>query len=114
MEIEFYSVLFRVSSISATRKFYTDMGFTILEQKGALRIIFGNVRLAFVEVENIGPNASNNSFFFEVEDVDELYEKCRGEYFENINPPENKPWGKRELALTDPDGNKIVFFVKTT
>ena len=46
-----------------------------------------------------------------VDDVDAVYATCVREGLEVTSPPEDKPWGVREMHLRHPDGH--VFRVST-
>ena len=51
------------------------------------------------------------TFRIGVRGIDELYERCRAEEIVHPNAPlEEKPWGFREFAVTDHDGNLLTFF----
>ena len=46
-----------------------------------------------------------------VRGIDQLYEQCQAEEIVHPNAPlEEKPWGFREFAVTDHDGNLVTFF----
>jgi predicted enzyme related to lactoylglutathione lyase len=49
---------------------------------------------------------------FEVEDVDEEYERLSKMGVEWIKPPTTQPWGSRSVWFLDPDGNAIDFFCR--
>jgi uncharacterized glyoxalase superfamily protein PhnB len=50
-------------------------------------------------------------FRIRVEGIDELYDLCRSEGIVHPRAPlEEKPWGAREFAITDLDGNLLTFF----
>jgi catechol 2,3-dioxygenase-like lactoylglutathione lyase family enzyme len=46
---------------------------------------------------------------FEVDDVDEVYERFQRENFPTESQPENKPWGERAFHCKDPDGSFLEF-----
>ncbi len=59
----------------------------------------------------IAPEDSMFMYRVGVRGIDELYEHCRGERIVHPNAPlELKPWGSREFAVTDGDGNLLTFF----
>jgi uncharacterized glyoxalase superfamily protein PhnB len=59
----------------------------------------------------IPPDKSDTMFRIRVEGIDELYERCRVEQIVHPNAPlEEKPWGAREFAVVDGDGNLLTFF----
>jgi hypothetical protein len=46
--------------------------------------------------------------------LDELYEQCKAERIVHPNAPlEHKPWGVREFAAIDGDGNLLTFFERS-
>jgi uncharacterized glyoxalase superfamily protein PhnB len=46
-----------------------------------------------------------------VRGIDALYEDCRSEGIVHPNAPlKEQPWGFREFAVTDNDGNLVTFF----
>jgi uncharacterized glyoxalase superfamily protein PhnB len=52
----------------------------------------------------------NTSCYIQVEDVDELYEEMKIAGVVHPNGPlQNQPWGMREFAILDEDGNMIKF-----
>ena len=53
--------------------------------------------------------ATRNRLVFSAgEHMDEVYERIKAAGIE-IEPPYTAEWGGREMALTDPDGNSILF-----
>lgn len=54
--------------------------------------------------------AENTSCRFRVDHVDALYARCNLAGIVHPNAPlDDKPWGAREFAITDPDGNLVWF-----
>jgi catechol 2,3-dioxygenase-like lactoylglutathione lyase family enzyme len=50
----------------------------------------------------------------QVSAVGALYERCRTENIVHPNAPlQSKPWGTKEFAVLDPDGNLVTFHEKT-
>ena len=47
---------------------------------------------------------------FQVDDVDERYERLKGVVGDFVQGPTTQPWGNRSLLFRDPDGNLINFF----
>jgi catechol 2,3-dioxygenase-like lactoylglutathione lyase family enzyme len=59
----------------------------------------------------IEPADSMTMFRIRVGGIDELYEYCRSKSIVHPNAPlEEKPWGAREFAVLDGDGNLLTFF----
>ena len=54
--------------------------------------------------------AENTSCRFRVDRLDSLYARCEAAGIVHPNASlESKPWGAREFAITDPDGNLVWF-----
>ena len=49
------------------------------------------------------------SVYFYLEDVDSFFAKVRAAGIRTLNPPEDKPWGLREFAVSDPDETLLRF-----
>jgi predicted enzyme related to lactoylglutathione lyase len=47
---------------------------------------------------------------FEVEDVDQEYERLQDLNVEVLKPPTTQPWGLRSVWFSDPEGNRINFY----
>jgi uncharacterized glyoxalase superfamily protein PhnB len=45
----------------------------------------------------------------EVEDVDAAVAYVRGEGVQVFDEPKDRPWGKRDAGVYDPDGNEVYF-----
>ena len=44
-----------------------------------------------------------------VDDVDAIHAICQREAFQIVEPPEDKPWGLREMHVRHPDGHVLRF-----
>ena len=44
-----------------------------------------------------------------VDDVDALHREIVGRKVRVTEPPEDSPWGTREMLVVDPDGNRLRF-----
>jgi hypothetical protein len=53
--------------------------------------------------------AGTASFRLRVSGIDDLHEKCGGHVHPNA-PLGDQPWGLREFAVLDPDGNLITLW----
>jgi Glyoxalase superfamily protein len=70
-----------------------------------------HVGIHFWGPSGIAPEDSNTMFRIRVEGIDELHEHCRKLSIVHPNAPlEEKPWGAREFAVVDLDGNLLTFF----
>ncbi|MBN7803117.1 VOC family protein [Algoriphagus aestuariicola] len=47
--------------------------------------------------------------YFEVANIDGLYQEYQAKGVEFLSPLENKPWGQREFAIRTVDGHRIAF-----
>jgi catechol 2,3-dioxygenase-like lactoylglutathione lyase family enzyme len=82
---------------------FTEDGYAIVERDG--------VGVHFWGPSGIPPEKSDTMFRIRVEGIDELYEQCRERGIVHPNAPlEAKPWGAREFAVLDGDGNLLTFF----
>ncbi|MBP7859489.1 VOC family protein [Patescibacteria group bacterium] len=112
-----HSTLFQVNDLKRTADFYKKLGFEVSENTDALRIIFGDYRLAFMVDKKEESNSSLQKgvglhFYFEVENANDFFKTIKEKGINVENEPENKPWEKCELTVSDPDGYKLVFFSK--
>ena len=65
--------------------------------------------LSFFLSEHSGDCQVGGAAYFVVADVDALCQEVRGRGIEPTEPPEDTPWGTREMAVVDPDGNRLRF-----
>ena len=112
-----HSTLFFCKDIDKTAEFYENLGFNIKKDVDAVRIIFGDYRLAFMDESKTtikdDPGAKKGVgmfMYFEVENVDSFYQKLKEKNITTSSEPTSWPWGKREFAIKDPDGYKLIFF----
>jgi catechol 2,3-dioxygenase-like lactoylglutathione lyase family enzyme len=99
-----------------TRAFYERFHF---EAKGWWPDAFGGyaimvrdgLELHFFAFPDLQPGDNYAGCYWRVGDVDALYDACRAELpgsgIPRVTPAENKPWGMREFAMVDPNGNLI-------
>jgi catechol 2,3-dioxygenase-like lactoylglutathione lyase family enzyme len=105
----------RATSWERTRAFYVDgLGFQVdwQHQFEPGFPVFAQVSLdgrALFLTEHKGDCQVGGAAYIIVDDVDALYRtiRARGVYIDN--PPQDAPWGGREMSLTDPDGNRLRF-----
>ncbi|MGZ9585830.1 VOC family protein [Paenibacillus marinisediminis] len=93
---EFYKLILKTTS---------DCDDTIHQEirtNGAALAIFNNGEVKETRNENM-------SIAFEVENVDEEYDRLKSLGVHFIEPPTTRPWGCRSMMFTDPDGNHVVF-----
>lgn len=104
---------------SVTSAFYARFGFDEARRFGEpvayLIVARGWMELHFFSHPGCDPASSVAGAFIRVADVDQftagfadLVEPGAGGA-PRYHPPEDKPWGMRQAALVDPDGNLIQF-----
>lgn len=112
----FHSILFFASDLNKTAKFYELIGFDVQKSDDAVRVKMGDVNLVFMNKVTIDQEAQTKPrglglyFYFEVEDVDTYYKSLVNKGVQPSSEPRSWPWGKREFALRDPDGYKLIFY----
>jgi len=113
-----HSNLYFVKDLKQTADFYKKIGFDVMESGDAVRIKPGDFTLAFMDESKvqidkeagINPKGVGIFTYVEVDDVDEQYKLITGNGIDPSSEPTSWPWGKREFAVKDPDGYKIVFY----
>ena len=99
--------------VEASAAWYRDwLGFTIFHTEDEYGIVGrGETWIHFWGPSGIPPEKSDTMIRVGVRGIDDLYEHCRAERIVHSNAPlEEKPWGFREFAVTDHDGNLVTFF----
>jgi len=102
-------------SVSATLAFYKRLGFEggAHESNSAYAILRrGAVELHFFTHEELVPSDSSAGCYIRVLDVEEIFHAFSSSQLPRMGIPrmdalENKPWGLREFAVVDPDGNLL-------
>ena len=99
-------------NIAQTVGFYQEkLGFSKLGWQDEHYAVIGRdkIEIHFWKCNNkIHPE--NTSCYIKVEEVDELYEEMKEAGVVHPNGPlKNQPWGMREFAILDKDGNMIKF-----
>ncbi len=118
-------LIYLVSDLEATKKFYVSLGFIIRkEMPGVSATAYLNwfwiefLLASKVVSEELLPDAKVNPkgigqyTHISVEDVDDFYEVLVQKGIKPIAEPQDRPWGHREFVISDPDGYKLVFFKK--
>jgi catechol 2,3-dioxygenase-like lactoylglutathione lyase family enzyme len=102
-------------SVSAASEFYRRLGFEGgAHQYNSDYAIFtrGAIELHFFTQKELVPAESSAGCYIRVLDVDSIYKACSTNGLPKAGIPrmdkiENKPWGLREFAIVDPDGNLL-------
>ena len=102
-----------VSDIAKSMSFYTDtLGFRIDFDAGEVSgLLHGNVLIYLIaeSSENKRKPAGSANLCFMVDEVDELYERCCAAGSEVLVKPGDRVYGQRDFAISDRDGNVLVF-----
>ena len=102
-------------SVSATVEFYKGLGFEggVHEFNNSYAILRrGAVELHFFTHEELMPAESSAGCYIRVLDVEKIYRSFSLSQLPRKGIPrmdivEDKPWGLREFAIIDPDGNLL-------
>jgi catechol 2,3-dioxygenase-like lactoylglutathione lyase family enzyme len=65
--------------------------------------------LSLFLTEHAGDCQVGGAAYLVVDDVDALDREIRERGIRPAEPPEDTPWGTREIIVVDPDGNKLRF-----
>jgi catechol 2,3-dioxygenase-like lactoylglutathione lyase family enzyme len=99
--------------IEASTAWYRDLlGYTVLHTEAEYGIVGRDDSwIHFWGPSGIEPPDSMTMIRVGVQGIDDLYTHCETEGIVHPNAPlETKPWGFREFAVTDRDGNLVTFF----
>ena len=105
--------ILRVTDARASAAFYAHFGFAVewehqFEPGLPLFVCVGAEDGARVFLsEHAGDARPDTLLYMYVENVDALHERLRDAGVEVASPPQDQPWGVRELALVDPDRNRL-------
>lgn len=102
-------------AIRETVAFYRALGFEggAHEFNGDYAILRrGAIELHFVTHEDLIPTESSAGCYIRVADVETIYRACASAQLPQVGIPRmdalaDKPWGLREFAIVDPDGNLL-------
>jgi catechol 2,3-dioxygenase-like lactoylglutathione lyase family enzyme len=90
-----------------------DETFVALKTEGAALSLFteqGMEAMAPGSMEHTG--TGRYTLEFEVEDVDEEYERLNTIPVVFVKLPTTQPWGRRSVWFRDPDGNLVNFYAR--
>lgn len=102
-------------AIGDTVAFYKQLGFegdAHEYDNGYAILTRGSIELHFFLHEALVPTESFAGCYIRVRDVERFYSSCSSSQLPRTGIPrmdvlEDKPWGLREFAIVDPDGNLI-------
>src|SRR5262245_55082544 len=103
--------------LDETRAFYERLGFQTAgwwprEFGGYAILNRGDLRMHFFAFKDISPKENYAQCYWRVQDVDALYAEYLACGVPNVGTPrlmpvEDTPWGMREFAIVDPNGNLV-------
>ncbi|MGH3102966.1 MAG: bleomycin resistance protein [Gaiellaceae bacterium] len=99
--------------VEASAAWYRDrLGFDVFHTEREYGIVGrGETWIHFWGPSGIEPKESMTMIRVGVRGIDALYEHCREQEIVHPNAAlEEQPWGFREFAVTDHDGNLVTFF----
>lgn len=113
-----HSNLYFVKDLKVTAGFYGNLGFEVVAAEDAVRIKLNDFTLAFMDENQteiakeagVTPKGIGIFTYVETENVDEQFNLITGNGIQASSEPRDWPWGKREFAVKDPDGYKMVFY----
>jgi catechol 2,3-dioxygenase-like lactoylglutathione lyase family enzyme len=109
-----------VNNLKRSVEYYiTKLGFSTLWEGGGWHFLFRDeIKIMIGECPDDKPafDIGCHSYFayFEVENIDALYNEYQQRAVEILSVIENKPWGQREFALRTVDGHRITFGEETS
>lgn len=108
---EINAVTLVVTDMSASVRFYVQMGFTIAY--GGEHAEFTSLRIGgnFINLQHTGerPGVGWGRYILHVDDPDADYRRALEAGHEPLTRPADGPWGERYFHLQDPDGHEISF-----
>ena len=105
----------RIASAGRSLEFYVGgLGFTVnwkhqFEPGFPLFVRLTRAGQTIFLTEHAGDCEVGGAVYFVVPDVDRCYEEFQGRGVLLTEPPAETPWGTREMAIKDPDGNRLRF-----
>ncbi|WP_341842991.1 VOC family protein [Chitinophaga caseinilytica] len=113
MITECAATIFQVSDLAAATVFYTEtLGFTLdFEFGSVVGLHHGNV---FIHLS--GPASQGNKkaigeghMYIFCDEVDDYFAEIAAKGADAFIPPADRPYGVRDFAVKDPDGNILAF-----
>jgi catechol 2,3-dioxygenase-like lactoylglutathione lyase family enzyme len=104
-------------NLEETRRFYEGLGFSPAgwwpQAFGGYAILVrGDLQMHFFSSPDLPPAGNDAGCYWRVRDPDGIYAEITQADFSawpwvRVTPIEDKPWGTREFALIDPNGNLV-------
>lgn len=105
----------RMTNAQRSLAFYVDgLGFVVdwehrFEPGFPLFVQLTRAGQSIFLTEHTGDCKPGGAVYFIVPDVDACFEDFKSRGMAPYAPPEDMPWGTREMQLRDPDGNRLRF-----
>jgi catechol 2,3-dioxygenase-like lactoylglutathione lyase family enzyme len=103
--------------LDETRRFYEALGFRAAgwwprEFGGYAILVRGDLSMHFFRYDDLSPTENYAQCYWRVKDVDALHAECQKADLPRSGVPRldavgDKPWGMREFAIVDPNGNLV-------
>jgi catechol 2,3-dioxygenase-like lactoylglutathione lyase family enzyme len=106
------ALVFHVKDLEKTQRFYENLGFKFGAPKGDYLITYVNWFSIEFYKANANTKGSGAHTLISVDNIDEFYGEVVSKGFKPEGEPKDTPTKRREFALQDPDGYKLVFFTK--
>lgn len=106
------SLLYYVSDVAKTQKFYEDVGFHFDKSKEKVITYLNWFSIEFREKAGGGTNDSGEYVYIKVDSVDEMLDRLKSRGIQPEGEPQDVGGGVTELIVRDPDGYKLTFFQK--
>ena len=115
MSIDEITPILNVSEMEASFQWFEKLGFTRAfewrtqpDQPVTFGAVAGGGHEIFLCLDAQGGTGADGMWMSVfVSDVDDVYETCLRENMEVASPPEDKPWGVREMHVVHPDGHTL-------
>lgn len=117
-------IVLYVNDLKGSKDFYTKLGFELVtEHDKAMTMKVKGFELDFVKAgtetkteftkeADLEPRGAGIYILVEVEDIDKYFSDLKEKGIQISSEPRNWDWGRREFALRDIDGYKLVFYEK--
>lgn len=110
-----------VTSVDISAEFYRNLGFNVQQSRPDYAVVtlsdsayFSLHQESSESIEEfrraaaVRPRGAGVYFYFEVPDIDAWTAEHRNACA--YDAPVDRPWGKREMLVTDPDGYLLMFY----
>jgi len=110
---EKFAPILPARDIGKAEAFYARLGFHTVYRDGDYLILKrDDAEAHFFRHSGLDPSANDSGAYLRTSDIDALSREFGGlglpsKGIPRFEPAADKPWGMRELALIDPDGNLI-------